>query len=370
MIRRREFMALLGGAAAGWPMAASAQQQGRVRRIGVLMNLAADDPEGQARVAAFLQGLQETGWVVGRNAQIDIRWGLGGDPEPIRKNVTELVALTPDAILATTFPIVAALQQATRAVPIVFAGLIDPVGAGLVASLARPGGNTTGFASYEYGLSVKWLELLKQVAPRVTRVAVLRDSLTPVGIGQLAAIQGVAPSFGVELTPLVVRDAGEIEPAVAAFARNPNDGLIVTIGTLTDAHRDVVGKLAARYRCPRSILSPSSSGAVASFPTDPTSSIRIGAQPATSIAFSRAKTRPTFQFSRPRKSTWPSISRQPRRSGSKSRPRYSPAPTRSSNDPTPRVHHAARRRGGRLAAGGKGAAARESAAYRSAVVDC
>jgi len=215
-----------------------------------MMNLAADDSEGQARVAAFLQGLQETGWVVGRNAQIDIRWGLGGDPEPIRKNVTELVALTPDAILATTFPIVAALQQATRAVPIVFAGLIDPVGAGLVASLARPGGNTTGFASYEYGLSVKWLELLKQVAPRMTRVAVLRDSLTPVGIGQLAAIQGVAPSFGVELTPLVVRDAGEIEPAVAAFARNPNDGLIVTIGTLTDAHRDVVGKLAARYRLP------------------------------------------------------------------------------------------------------------------------
>jgi putative tryptophan/tyrosine transport system substrate-binding protein len=248
-MRRREFISLLGGAAA-WPIAARAQQSERVRRIGILMNLAADDPEGQARVAAFLQGLQETGWVVGRNAQIDIRWGLSGDPERIRKNVTELVAQTPDAIFTTTFPIVAALQQVTRAVPIVFAGLIDPVGAGLVASLARPGGNTTGFAAFEYGLSVKWLELLKQVAPRVTRVAVLRDSLTPVGIGQLAAIQGVAPSFGVELTPLVVRDAGEIEPAVAAFARNPNDGLIVTIGTLTDAHRDVIGKLAAQHRLP------------------------------------------------------------------------------------------------------------------------
>jgi putative ABC transport system substrate-binding protein len=209
-VRRRELIALLGGAvAASWPLAVHAQQQGeRVRRIGILMNLAADDPEGQARVAAFLQGLQETGWVVGRNAQIDIRWGLSGDPERIRKNVTELVALTPDAIFATTFPIVAALQQMTRAVPIVFAGLIDPVGAGLVASLARPGGNTTGFAGFEYGLSAKWLELLKQVAPRVTRVAVLRDSLTPVGIGQLAAIQGVASSFGVELSPLVVRDVG------------------------------------------------------------------------------------------------------------------------------------------------------------------
>src|SRR5436190_16984832 len=230
-MRRREFIALLGATAVG-PAVARAQKQ--VRQIGIMMTLAADDPEGQARVAAFLQGLQETGWAVGRNAQIDIRWGMG-DPERIRKNVTELLALTPDAIFATTFPIVVALQQATRTVPIVFAGLFDPVGAGLVTSLARPGGNTTGFASFEYGLSVKWLELLKQVAPRVTRVAVLRDSLTPVGIGQLAAIQGVAPSFGVELTPIVVRDAAEIE--VAAFARSPDDGLIVTIGTLTDAHR-------------------------------------------------------------------------------------------------------------------------------------
>ena len=186
---RREFIKLICGVSVAWPLTARAQQG--VRRIGIMMNLAADDSEGQARLAAFLQGLQETGWVVGRNAQIDIRWGMG-DPERIRKNVTELVALRPDAIFATTFPTVVALQQATRTVPIVFAGLFDPVGAGLVTSLARPGGNTTGFASFEYSLSVKWLELLKQVAPRVTRVAVLRDSLTPVGIGQLAAIQGVA----------------------------------------------------------------------------------------------------------------------------------------------------------------------------------
>jgi putative tryptophan/tyrosine transport system substrate-binding protein len=249
-----------------------------VRRIGIMMNLAADDPEGQARVAAFLQGLQEAGWVVGRNAQIDIRWGMG-DPERIRKNVTELLALTPDVVFATTFPIVMELQQATRAVPIVFAGLFDPVGAGLVTSLARPGGNTTGFASFEYSLSVKWLELLKQVAPRVTRVAVLRDSLTPVGIGQLAAIQGVAPSFGVELTPIVVRDAGEIEPAVAAFARSPDDGLIVTIGTLTDAHRDVIGKLAARLRLPAVYPFPFfvRSGGLISYGTDIIESYRRAA---------------------------------------------------------------------------------------------
>jgi ABC-type uncharacterized transport system substrate-binding protein len=242
------------------------------------MNLAADDPEGQARVAAFLQGLQETGWAVGRNAQIDIRWGMG-DPERIRKNVTELIALTPDAIFATTFPTVVALQQATRTVPIVFAGLFDPVGAGLVTSLARPGGNTTGFASFEYGLSVKWLELLKQVAPRVTRVAVLRDSLTPVGIGQLAAIQGVAPSFGVELTPIVVRDAAEIEPAVAAFARSPDDGLIVTIGTLTDAHRDIIGEIAARHRLPAVYPFPFfvRSGGLISYGTDITDLYRRAA---------------------------------------------------------------------------------------------
>jgi putative ABC transport system substrate-binding protein len=248
MMRRREFITLLGAAAA-WPLVVHAQQRQPMRRIGVLMNLAADDPEGQARVAAFLQGLQETGWAVGQNAQIDIRWGAG-DAERSQKNATELVALAPDVIFATTFPTVSALQQATRAIPIVFAGVVDPVGAGLVASLARPGGNTTGFAGFEYGLSAKWLELLKQIVPHLTRVAVLRDSLTPVGIGQLAAIQGVASSFGVELSPLVMRDVGEIEPALAAFARGPNDGLIVTIGTLTDGHREVISALAARHRLP------------------------------------------------------------------------------------------------------------------------
>ena len=247
MMGRRQFITLLGGAAAAWPLVALAQQRERVRRVGMLINLSADDPEGQARVAAFLQGLQEAGWAVGRNAQIDIRWGMG-DAERIRRNVTELVALAPDVIFANTFPIVVSLQEATRTVPIVFAGLIDPVGAGLVASLPRPGGNSTGFSGFEYGMSVKWLELLKQIAPRVTRVAVLRDSVTTVGIGQLAAIQGVAPSFGVELTPLVVRDAREIDSAIAAFARDSNDGLIVSIGTLAQAHRDLIITLAAQHR--------------------------------------------------------------------------------------------------------------------------
>jgi putative ABC transport system substrate-binding protein len=217
-MNRRGLITLLGGAAAPWPLAVRAQRSERMRRIGVLMNLAAKDPESQARIGALLQGLQEFGWAIGRNVQIDIRWGMG-DAERSRKHATELVALTPDVVFATTFPTVAALQQATRAVSIVFAGVIDPVGAGLVASLARPGGNTTGFAGFEYGLSAKWLELLKQVAPRLTRVAVLRDSLTPVGIGQLAATQGVASSFGVELSPLVVRDVSEMESAVAAWCR-------------------------------------------------------------------------------------------------------------------------------------------------------
>jgi len=246
-VNRRSFIALIGGAAAAWPLSAHAQQTGAMRRIGVLMNLAEDDLEGQARVTALLQALQEGGWAVGRNAQIDTRWGMG-DAERIRENVTEMVTLAPDVIVATTFPLVAALQQATREVPIVFAGVIDPVGAGLVESLARPGGNTTGFSGFEYGTSVKWLELLKQIAPSMTRIAVLRDSLTTVGIGQLAAIQGVAPSLGVELTPLVVRDAGEIYPAITAFARDSNRGLIITIGTLAQAHRDLIITLAGQHR--------------------------------------------------------------------------------------------------------------------------
>jgi putative ABC transport system substrate-binding protein len=246
-MRRRDFITLLGGATAALPLAARAQQPDRMRRIGVLMNVAADDPEGQARIVAFVQGLQQLGWSDGRNVRIDIRWG-GGDPERIHKYAAELVALAPDAILATSTIVVRPLQQATHTVPIVFVQVIDPVGAGMVATLARPGGNTTGFTVFEYGLSGKWLELLKEIAPRVTRVAVLRD-LT-IGLGQLGAIQSVAPSLGLELTPIGVGDVGEIERTVAAFARSSNGGLIVTASTSAVIHRDLISLLAARHRLP------------------------------------------------------------------------------------------------------------------------
>jgi putative ABC transport system substrate-binding protein len=246
-MRRREFITLIGGAAAAWPLAVQAQQPERMQRIGVLMNLAENDPESQARFAAFVQGLQQLGWTNGRNVRIDTRWGAS-DADRFRRYAAELVTLAPDVILATSTAVVTALQQATRTVPIVFVLVIDPVGGGLVASLARPGGNTTGFSIYEYGISGKWLELLKEIAPRVTRVAVLRD-LT-IGIGQLGAIQSVAPSFGVELTPIDVRDVAQLERAVAAFAHGPNGGLIVTASSWTVVHRELITALAVRNRLP------------------------------------------------------------------------------------------------------------------------
>jgi putative ABC transport system substrate-binding protein len=247
-MRRREFISLLGGAAA-WPLRAHAQQTDRTRRIGVLMNLAADDPESPVRVAAFAQGLQELGWIVGRNVRIDTRWGAS-DPDRSRSYAAELVALAPDVILASGTPSVTALLPATRTVPIVFANVIDPVGSGFVESLARPGGNATGFSMFEYGISGKWLELLKEIAPRVTRVAVLRDPAFASGGGQLGALQAVASSFGVELRPVGVRDAGEIERAVADFARASNGGLIVTGSTSAVAHRNLIVTLAARHQLP------------------------------------------------------------------------------------------------------------------------
>jgi ABC-type uncharacterized transport system substrate-binding protein len=248
-MRRREFLGVLGGAAAAWPFGARAQQGERMRRIGVLMTLAADDPEGQTRLVAFVQGLQQLGWTVGRNMRIDTRWAAG-DAERIRKYAAELVALSPDVILAAGGPTVGPLQQAARTVPIVFAIVTDPVGAGYVESLARPGGNTTGFMNLDYGISGKWLELLKQIAPRVTRVAVLRDSALASGIGQLGALQGAAPSVGVEVTPVGVRGAGEIERGITAFARGSNDGLIVTGSALAFVNRDLIVTLAARHKLP------------------------------------------------------------------------------------------------------------------------
>ena len=247
-MRRRQFIALFGGAAT-WPVLVRAQQGERVRRIGVLMSLAADDPEDQARLAAFLQGLQEFGWAVGRNVRIETRWTRGNAAD-VRKYVAELIALTPDVILATGSAAVGPLLQVTRTLPIVFVTVPDPVGAGFVNSLARPGGNATGFTAFEYGLSGKWLELLKEIAPRVTHAAVIRDPAITAGIGQFAAIQSVAPSIGVEVSPVNVRDAGEIERAIKDFARTPNGGLILTGSALALVHRDLIVTLAAQYKLP------------------------------------------------------------------------------------------------------------------------
>jgi putative tryptophan/tyrosine transport system substrate-binding protein len=247
-MQRRHFITLLGGAVA-WPLAAGAQQADRVRHIGVLMSTAANDPLGQARIAAFLHGLQELGWTDGRNLRIDTRWG-GGNADDIRKYAAELVGIAPDVILASGGSVAGPLLQATRTVPIVFTSTPDPVGAGFVDSLARPGGNATGFTNLEYGLGAKWLELLKEIAPRVTRAAVLRDPAIPQGTGQWGAIQTAAPSLGIEVSPINVREAGEIERAVTAFARTSNGGLIVSGSGLANVHRELIVTLAARYKLP------------------------------------------------------------------------------------------------------------------------
>jgi putative ABC transport system substrate-binding protein len=248
-MKRRQFITLLGGVAA-WPLAARAQQPDRMRRVGVLLPFTADDPEGQARLMAFVQGLQQLGWAVGTNLRIDARWGAG-DAERNRKNAAELLALTPDVIVANGSPEVSALRQTARTVPIVFANAADPVGQGFVASLSRSGGTVTGFTPLdEFGQSGKWLQLLKEIAPQVTRAAVLRDPAITAGTGQWGAIQSVAPSFGVELSPVSVRDAREIERAVTAFAKSSNGGLIVTGSALAVVHRDLIIALAARHKLP------------------------------------------------------------------------------------------------------------------------
>ena len=277
-MKRREFITLFGGAAAAWPLAAHAQQTERMRRIGVLMNVAADDPEAQARNVAFLQGLHELGWTDDRDVRIDYRWAAG-DPDRLRRYAAELVALAPDVVLASGTSTVGPLQRASGTVPIVFAGVTDPVGAGFVNSMARPGSNPTGFISFEYGLSGKWLELLKQIAPGVTRVAVLRDPEISGGTGQFGAIQSVASSFGVELSPINVRDAGEIERAIAAFARSSNGGLILTASGLAFVHRDLIIALAARHKLPtiyyyRIFVS---AGGLVSYGPDPHNQYRLAA---------------------------------------------------------------------------------------------
>jgi putative tryptophan/tyrosine transport system substrate-binding protein len=246
-MRRREFLGILGGAAA-WPVASKAQQPDRVRNIGMLNILGLDDPEAQARRAVFEQTLQQLGWMVGRDLKIEIRQ-IGADLDSTRRYAAELIALAPDVIVSIGSISVAPLQQATRTIPIVFMNVPDPVGAGFVESMAHPGGNITGFSNFEYSMSGKWAELLKQIAPNVTRALVFRDPTSAAGIGQFAAVRSVAQSLGVELTPVNVRDTDEIERAVAAFARSGNGGVIVTAGG-TAAHRKLIISLAARYKLP------------------------------------------------------------------------------------------------------------------------
>jgi putative tryptophan/tyrosine transport system substrate-binding protein len=247
-MRRREFISFLGGATA-WPLAARAQQGGQMRRIGVLMAISADDAEAQARIAAFVQGLQQLGWTVAKNVRVDYRLA-GIDADTLRKYAGELVALAPDVILAQSSPSIAVLLQATRTVPIVFTLIADPVGAGYVDSLAHPGGNATGFSVFEYSIGGKWLELLKEIAPHVTRVAVLRELAVAAGPAQFGAAQTVAPSLGMELRPVDTRDAGEMERAITAFARGSNSGLLVTGSSSASLHRKLIIGLAAQYRLP------------------------------------------------------------------------------------------------------------------------
>ena len=248
-MRRREFITLLGGAAASWPLKARAQQPiASTRLIGALMNSAEGDPEVQARLAAFEDGLQQLGWTNGRNLRIETRWAVDASRN---RQAEELIAQAPDVVLASSSANVAALQRITRNVPIVFANVIDPVGAGFVASLARPGGNTTGFSAFEYSLSGKWLELLKELAPNVKRAAILRDPALAAGIGQFAVIQALAPtSPGVELTPIDVRDPAELKRAIAAFAREQNGGLIITASQSAVTHRNLIISLASQFFLP------------------------------------------------------------------------------------------------------------------------
>jgi putative tryptophan/tyrosine transport system substrate-binding protein len=276
-MRRREFITFLGSAAAT-PLAARAQQRERVRRIGMLMNLASNDPESQARNAGFLQTLGGLGWIVGRNITIEYRWTTG-DLEQIRKSAAELVALAPDVIVAVGALNVAPLRQLTRTIPIVFTRVTDPVGNGFVESMERPGGNATGFALFEFGISPKWLELLKEIAPNVTRAAVVRDSALMASVAQMAAIQSVAPSFRVELRAVDTRDDADIERGIAAFAREPNGGLIVVTGSTAIVRRDTIVAAAAKYRLPA--VYPSrvfvATGGLASYGPDTIDSFRLAA---------------------------------------------------------------------------------------------
>jgi ABC-type uncharacterized transport system substrate-binding protein len=325
-MRRRQFISLLAGAAAAYPLAARAREGERARRVGVLMSTTAEDVEGQARIDAFLQGLRQAGWAVPGNVRIETRWGAG-DAERIRKYAAELLALAPDVILASGGSVVGPLLKLTRTVPIVFTLTPDPVGAGFVQSLAHPGGNATGFTSIEYGMSGKWLELMREIAPGVPRVAVLRDPTLPAGIAQFAILQAAATSLGTELSSIGGRDAAEIEGAVTEFARASNGGLIVLGSAVTVLHRDLIIALAARHALPA--VYPGTyfvtSGGLISYSADSTDPHRRAA--GYSIASSRATSRPTFRCRTRSSMSWRSISRPQRRSASK-------FPTGCSRSPT------------------------------------
>ena len=325
MMRRREVITLLGSAAA-WPIAARAQQD-PMRRIGVLNDYTEADPVGQAQLAAFRDELGKLGWTDGRNVRIDYRTGAA-DNDAIRTYAAEIIASRPDVVLAAGATVTAALQRASRSVPIVFVNATDPVGGGLVASLARPGGNTTGFTQFEFGLSAKWLELLKEIAPAITRVAVIRDPTARTGGGQLGAIQAVAPSLGIELTPIDPHEPDEMERALVAFASDRRSGLVVTTSRLARAHRDIIVALAGRHRLPAAIRSASTSPTAASSPTAPIRPTHTGAQPAISIGFSRARSQPTCRCRRRSSTSSLSISRPLKRSASTFPIPFSPVPTR------------------------------------------
>jgi ABC-type uncharacterized transport system substrate-binding protein len=324
---RRAFITLLGGAAA-WPLAARAQQRERMRRIGMLMTYAADDPAGQARLLAFAQELAQSGWIDGRNVRINVRWG-GVDPERIRGYAAELIALAPDVIVATGSAAVGSLLQATRAVPIIFVQVAEPVGAGFVETLSRPGGNATGFMLYEYGIGTKWLELLKEIAPGVKRVAFLQTPGIPSGPGQFGAMQGSAASLGVEVRPIRVGDAGELDRAITAFAHSSNGGLIVGAGTVgLGALRDGIIKLAARHRLPAiySDLVFATEGGLLAYGPDRGDQFRRAAGYVDRIL--KGEKPADLPVQAPTKYELVINVRQPRRSASKFRPRCSPAPTR------------------------------------------